>query len=1050
MLRINQLAKELGIANQEVIEAAEKRLGLQGKSHSSNLTDDQADQIRRTFQGKQKGAPEAPPLAVHKPSAAVKVVKGGGAPAPSHGSDSVEHGESSAQPEAPKPAPAVLVKPAVLIKKAEPAPEAPSAPSTPETVKPAAPAATTPEPATVASQPEGQAAATTPGAAISQPAVPEAAPAATQETFSRLKVSTTPAAAAPRDEKPARYIQLPPPRLTGPGVARPASQPQPGVPSTPSGPRPEVGARPIVQRPGQAPAPSQVQRSGMPQKEKAVLQMATNTSRGEVRHDVPAPSSPSRRPYIPPAITQLRPDQGFTRIKTSDTPAPAPRTQEPARYIQLPQSRPASTGGMSRPGGPGARPSGPGGPSRGPGGPSRPGMGGARPGGPGRPGMGGGRPGGPGRGPTITNTGPIDPNSQKGPGRISQGGGKKKKGGFVRTKEEELDLKLRQPRSRAQQIATEYIEEEVGIVMLSEGVTVKELAEKCSRPAKDVVAKLLHRGIFATINQPLDTEMAKEIAREFGYLADIVSFEEDVQISADEAAEVVGEKLPRSPVVTIMGHVDHGKTSLLDAIRKTKVAAGEIGGITQQVGAYHVDVKDPNTGEMRQVVFLDTPGHEAFTKMRARCAKVTDIAILVVAADDGVMPQTVESINHAKAADVPLVIAINKIDKPGANPDKVQQGLLQHGVQTEAYGGDVPAVQVSAKTKQGLDELLETLLLVADLKELKAVYDCPAAGSIIEGRLDRGRGPVATVLVQQGALKAGDIFVAGATMGRVRAMFNDLGQKVTAVGPSSAVQILGFEEVPSAGDNFQVVEDEAKARTIVSFRQEKAKQVAQLRQRVTLENLFSTIKDGQVKELHLIIKGDTQGSVESLVGQLERLSTDKVRVRILHSAAGTVTENDVLLAEASKATIIAYHTKAERKAEELAKEEGVDLRFHDIIYKVTEEIEQAMVGLLDATDKETIHGQAEVRQIFKVNKVVIAGSFVTEGKVQRGYKVRVKRGEETIFTGGLKNLKRFKEDVSEVKNGLDCGISLDGFDGLKEGDILEFFSMEKVIATSLG
>jgi translation initiation factor IF-2 len=498
-----------------------------------------------------------------------------------------------------------------------------------------------------------------------------------------------------------------------------------------------------------------------------------------------------------------------------------------------------------------------------------------------------------------------------------------------------------------------------------------------------------------------------------------------------------------------MGHVDHGKTSLLDAIRKTKVAAGEAGGITQHVGAYHVEVKDPNTGEMRKVVFLDTPGHEAFTKMRARGAKVTDIAVLVVAADDGVMPQTVESINHAKAADVPLVIAVNKIDKPGANPDKVQQGLLQYSVQTEAYGGDVPAVLVSAKTRQGLDELLETLLLVADMKELKAVYDCPAAGSIIEGRLDRGRGPVATVLVQRGTLRAGDIFVAGATMGRVRAMFDYLGQRVTEVGPSSAVQILGFEEVPSAGDNFQVVEDEPKARTIVSFRQEKAKLAAQQKQRATLETLFSTLKDGQVKELALIIKADTQGSVESLVGQLERLSTDKVRVRIIHSAAGTVTENDVLLAEASKATIIGFHTKAEKKTEELAREEGVDLRFHDIIYKVTEEIEQAMVGMLDATDKETIHGQAEIRQLFKIGKTVIAGSFVTEGKVQKANKVRVKRGEEVLFEGGLKNLKRFKEDVTEVKNGLDCGISLDGFDELKEGDILEFYSREKVIATSL-
>ena len=1022
MLRINQLAKELGVANQEVIETCEKRLSLQGKSHSSNLTDDQADQIRRALQGRPKGAAEEPPLALHKPSAAVRVVKG---PSP-----------------APKPEPEpVRLAPAVLVKKAEPRPE-----PQPEPAAVQAPAAAVPAPAPQAEAPAAPSAPAAPQAASPAPVAAPAPPAeAPRETFSRLKISTTAPAPAPKAQEPARYIQLPPVRQPGSAPAAPAA--------SPSGPRPEAGARPMVQRPGQA--AGQVQRSGMPPKEKAVLQMATNTGRGEVRHEPLPQANPSRRPYIPPAITEMRTDQGYSRIKMSDTPAPAPRTQEPARYIQLPQqrpvggARPSGPGGPSRPGMGSPRPGGPGGPSRGPGGPSRPGMGGPRPGGPGgRPGM-GGRPGGPGRGPSLPPAGPIDPNSQKGPGRGAHQGGKKKKGGYVRSKEEELDLKLRQPRSRAQQVAGEYIEEEIGIVMLSEGVTVKELAEKCSRPAKDVVAKLLHRGIFATINQPLDTEMAKEIAREFGFLADIVTFEEDVQITADEAGEVQGEKLPRPPVVTIMGHVDHGKTSLLDAIRKTKVAAGEAGGITQHVGAYHVDVKDPNTGLMRQVVFLDTPGHEAFTKMRARGAKVTDIAILVVATDDGVMPQTVESINHAKAADVPLVIAVNKIDKPGANPDKVQQGLLQHSVQTEAYGGDVPAVLVSAKTKEGLDELLETILLVADMKELKAVYDCPAAGSIIEGRLDRGRGPVATVLVQRGTLKAGDIFVAGATMGRVRAMFDDLGRKVTEVGPSSAVQILGFEEVPSAGDNFQVVEDEPKARTIVSFRQEKAKQAAQQKQRATLETLFSTLKDGQVKELALIIKADTQGSVESLVGQLERLSTGKVRVRIIHSAAGTVTENDVLLAEASKATIIGFHTKAEKKAQELAHEEGVDLRFHDIIYKVTEEIEQAMVGLLDATDKETIHGLAEVRQLFKIGRVVIAGSFVTEGKVQKGYKVRVKRGEDTVFEGALKSLKRFKEDVAEVKNGLDCGILIEGYDELKEGDLLEFFSREKVIATTL-
>jgi len=652
----------------------------------------------------------------------------------------------------------------------------------------------------------------------------------------------------------------------------------------------------------------------------------------------------------------------------------------------------------------------------------------------------------PGMGPAP---GPIDPNAGKGPGRGPQHG--KKKGKHERKEQQELELKLRQPRSRAQMVADEFVQDEIGIVMLSEGVSVKELAEKCNRPAKDVMAKLLHRGIFATINQPLDPDLAKEIAREFGFLADIVSFEEDVQLTAEDSSDLQGEKLTRPPVVTIMGHVDHGKTSLLDAIRTTKVAAGEAGGITQHMGAYHVDL--PPFGdrtEPRSIVFLDTPGHEAFTKMRARGAKVTDIVVLVVAADDGVMPQTIEAINHAKAADVPLVVAINKIDKPAANPDRVQQMLLQHSVQTEAYGGEVPSVNVSAKSRVGLDDLLETLLLMADLKGLTAVYDCPSAGSILEAQLDRGRGPVATVLVQQGTLRAGDVFVAGATMGRVRAMFDDRGARITEATPSMAVQILGFESVPSSGDNFQVVEDDSKARQIVSFRQEKVKAAALAKQRVTLENLFSTLKEGQIKELPLIVKGDTQGSVESIVGSLEKLGTERVRVRIIHAAAGTVTENDVLLAEASKATIIAFQVKAERKAEELAQEEGVDLRFHEIIYKVTEEIAAAMLGLLEATIKETVQGLAEVRQLFKVGKTVIAGSFVTEGKVQKPFLARVKRGGEVLWSGSLKSLKRYKEDVHEVKNGLDCGIALEGFDDLKEGDLLEFFTREKVAATTLG
>lgn len=1007
MLRINQFAKEIGVSNHDVIEALEKHLNVTGKSHSSNLSDDQIVQLRRIFEAKSKGIDASQPLAIHKPTAAVRVVKGAPASRP----------EPSAAEPAPAPAPApMLVKRAPASEPSAPTPvseaRSDSAPSAGEVSE----GTSAPSVSGGGPSPASEREAARPDAPAPRPSTPTV-PAPSE--FSRLRVSQTPTP-APKPQEPARYIQLP---------------------QAPSGSRPrsEAGAKPVVQRPSQ-PA---VQRSGMPQPERAPLPMATNTTKGEVKPEAPAaqpaPTSMARRLAALPGLSQLQPDQGFTKIKMSDTPPPAPRPQHPARYIQLPQPQPRSQGGRpSGPGGrPGARPSGSGG---------RPGGAGARPGGPGRPGMGPrpgmGRPGLP-----PASVGPIPPDMAKGSGR---GPGSKKKGKHERPEEEEMAQRLRQPRSKAQQVATEYVEEEIGIVMLSEGVTVKELAEKCNRPAKDVMAKLLHRGIMATINQPLDPDLAKEIAREFGYLADIVSFEEDVQLSAEESGEVVGEKVPRSPVVTIMGHVDHGKTSLLDAIRSTKVAATEAGGITQAIGAYHVDVKDPNTGDLRQVVFIDTPGHEAFTKMRARGAKVTDIVILVVAADDGVMPQTIEAINHTKAADVPMVVAINKIDKPQANPDRVQQMLLQHGVQTEAYGGNVPSVPVSAKTKQGLDELLETVLLVADLQDLKAVADCPATGSILEAKLDRGRGPVATVLVQQGTLRAGDVFVAGATMGRVRAMFDDRGRKVTESGPSTAVQILGFETVPTAGDTFQVVEDEGKARQIVTFRQEKAKAAAQAKTRVTLENLFSTLKEGEVKELPLIVKADTQGSVESLVGSLEKLSTDKVRVRIIHAAVGTVTENDVLLAEASNATIIAFAVKPERKAEELAQEEGVDIRYHDIIYKVTEEVTNAMVGLLAPVEKEVVQGHAEVRQVFKVQKHAIAGSYVQDGLVKRAFLVRVKRRDEVIFEGSLRSLKRFKDDVNEVKAGYECGIGIEGFDDLQEGDILEFFSKEKTAATTLG
>ncbi len=1014
MLRINQFAKEIGVSNHDVIEVMEKRLGISGKSHSSNLAEDQISQLRRIFDARQRGNEEETPLALHKPSTAVKVVKA--APAPVGAPAPVAAPVAAPVPVAPRPAPAVLVK------KAEVAPEPPRV----EVVSVPASSAAPSEPSKASEAPVA--------ASSDAPAAPQPtrAPEPEPHNFSRLRVSATPAP-APKPQQPARYIQLPP--------------------QGPQGrPRPESGAKPVLQRPGQS--ATHVQRSGQPQPERVVLPMATNTGKGEVRHEPApqqAPARTSNRMANLPSLSDLQPEQTFTRIKMSDTPPPPPKTQEPARYIQLPAPRPV--GGPSRPplgsrpSGPGGRPSGPGGPNRGPGGPNR------GPGGPGRGPGGPPRPGGPGRSPLGgAPTGPVDPNASKGPGRGSQIHGKRKDDKHSRAarQAEELEQRLRQPRSRAQQIATEFIENELGIVMLSEGVTVKELAEKCNRPAKDVVAKLLHRGIFATINQPLDTELAKELAREFGYLADIVSFEEDVQMIAEEAAGVLaGDKVTRPAVVTIMGHVDHGKTSLLDAIRKARVADGEAGGITQAIGAYHVDVKDPNTGDMRQVVFIDTPGHEAFTKMRARGAKVTDIVILVVAADDGVMPQTIEAINHTKAADVPMIVAINKIDKGNADPDRVMQMLLQHSIQVESLGGDVPSVNVSAKAKLGLDQLLEMILLVADLKDLKGVYDAPATGTVLEAKLDRGRGPVATVLVQQGTLKAGEIFVAGATMGRVRAMFDDRGNRVMEATPSTAVQILGFEGLPQAGDTFQVVDNEGKGRQIVTFRQEKLKAAAQMRNRVTLENIFSTLKEGEQKELNLIVKADTQGSVESLIGSLDKLGTEKAKVRIIHSAAGTITKNDVLLAEASNATIIGFSVKAEREAEELAREEGVDIRFHEIIYKVTEEVSAAMVGLLDALEREVIQGHGEVRAVFKVQKNTVAGSYIQDGTAKKAFRVRVKRGTEVIFDGTMKSLRRFKDEVQEVKSGFECGIGMDGFDDLREGDTFEFYSKEKYAQTSL-
>ena len=579
---------------------------------------------------------------------------------------------------------------------------------------------------------------------------------------------------------------------------------------------------------------------------------------------------------------------------------------------------------------------------------------------------------------------------------------------------------------------------------ISEGVTVKELAEKMGRKAKDIITRLLARGIMATMNQPLDTKMAQEICRELGFDAKVVSFEEEV--ATEEAKESVpGDLRGRDPVVTIMGHVDHGKTSLLDAVRSSNIVAGEAGGITQHIGAYHIRHKT------RGITFIDTPGHEAFTMMRARGARVTDIVVLVVAADDGIMPQTVEAMDHARAAGVPLVVAINKIDKPGANLDRVKKQLADHNLLTEDWGGKTVAVPISAKQKQGIDELLEMILLVADLGELKADPGSYAAGTILESRLDKSRGAVATALVQRGTLRVGDPFIAGAVHGKVRALYDDRGHRVKEAGPSIPVEVLGLEGVPKAGDPFQVLEEEWRVRQIGAFRQQKLRQEAMAKSsRLTLDHLYQQITEGNVRELPLVVKADVQGSVEALTKTLNDLPSDKVKTRVIHAGSGAITETDVLLASASNAIIIGYNVRPDRSAQELADKEKVDLRLHSVIYDITNEIRNAMVGLLEPESKEVYLGRAEVRQLFKVPKIgTVAGCSVIDGKIARSADVRLLRDNVVIFTGRILSLRRFKDDASEVAKGYECGIGLANFNDVKIGDVIEAFKVEKVAVKSL-
>jgi translation initiation factor IF-2 len=842
-----------------------------------------------------------------------------------------------------------------------------------------------------------------------------------------------PAKKAPEPPKPAGPM-LPPPRLVK--TAKPAPPPTPPAAPSPAlvtepEPPPQAQPAPVEEAPAPEPAPPP------PVAEAPVPVAAEPVAAAPVAVHEPAPVSepapppPAAEPpkpapagrVVPPTLrlrieeqrpttpTPPLPTQPVPRIVPRPTPKPAaPMTARPAQpagqgarpAAQPPRPplppRPAYTGPRPTPGGPRPLPSQPIRAQQ-PGGAPRPGQYPQRPSGPPRPAMrppAGARPSGARRDSASRPSAPPPPAAPP-------------------------------PVSRT--------------ITLAEGMTVKDLADKLDVRVKDVLAKLLMKRLMMTINSTLDTETATMLAREFGADVQMRSFEEEV-LESDAGDVSPADIVTRAPVVTVMGHVDHGKTSLLDAVREARVAEREAGGITQHIGAYHVTINN------RNIVFLDTPGHEAFTLMRARGAKVTDIVVLVVAADDGVMPQTREAIDHAKAANVPIVVAINKIDKPNASPERVKRELTDLDLMPEEWGGKTVTVEVSAKKKTNLDLLLEMILLVSDILELKANPKKNATGTVLEAKLDKGRGPVATVLVQDGTLNVGDTFIAGPIVGRVRALIDDRGRPTKLAGPSTPVEVLGLGGLPQPGDVFQVA-DAARARQIAAFREEQAKNRALGAKggRLTLESLQAQIAEGGMKELPIIIKADVQGSAEVLADTLGKLSDDKVKIKIIHAGVGAVNESDVLLASASNAIVIAFNVRPDRNAEEIAGRERVDIRQHSVIYNVTDEMKKAMAGLLEPTFKEVRIGVADVRDTFKVPKFgTIAGCMVTEGRITRAgdTQARLMRDNVVIYSGKIGSLRRFKDDVSEVKAGFECGIGFEKYNDIKVGDTIEVFTMERV------
>jgi translation initiation factor IF-2 len=1031
-IRINDLARELEVKSKQILDVLIKVGVTEKKTHSSSVEVDEAEKVRKYFHensgaparhrsGSEEFRPKIDLSKISKPGDALKAILARKEPPV----------ETVAPPPPPAPPKAIVNKPSA------PRPPAPVVPErsprfvTPQSVAmrsqvstvemPKPPAAAVPPPPApaeeVAAPPVAAAppapAVETPVAApppeIAAPDIPVAAPPAAPpietatpvseaETPVAPAVEAEPAAAAPAAAAPAKPAGHKPPQT---GSARPPTS----GPVAPPARRmivPQTGPRPVYTAPPPPPprapqAPSAIgNRTGLPVRGQPIFQ------RPRPGHSA-GPAGPAGAPGAPGSRPPMR--------------AGERRPMHPTRTAPTPGGRPPMGG--------------------------RPGMG-PRPGGPPRPGgLLGAAPGAPPPGAAPRPGARIGAPARR-PGQRYQGPRGKQEGpmkGF--TPPPRLSLSNEpMPITRA--------------ITISEGVSVKDLAEKLDIRAKDLIARLLARGVFATINQTLSEDLARDMARHFGAESSVISFEDQIQQDYDAQAieqenEAVFNTVTRPPVVTIMGHVDHGKTSLLDAIRSTNVAEGEAGGITQHIGAYKVKITDTNSPAFgREIVFLDTPGHEAFTRMRARGAKVTDIVILVVAADDGVMPQTIEAIDHAKAAKVPLIIAVNKIDKPDAQPDRVKKQLADRGLLPEDWGGDTIYVDVSAKKHTNLNQLMEMICLVADMKELKATPERLASGTVLEAKLDRGRGPVATVLIDNGTLHAGENFVVGNIFGKVRAMFDDRGRTLEEAGPSTPVEILGLEGLPQAGDQFVVVAEREKAREIADYREAKAREAVLAKTaRVSLEGLAQQIKNEGTKQLDIILKGDVQGSVEVINDLLTKLSNEQVRIKVLRYSVGAITESDVLLAAASNAIIIGFNVRPERKAQEMAEQEKVDIRLHSIIYELQDEMKKAMTGLLDPTIKESYLGRAEVRDTFRIPKVgVIAGCQVLDGLIKRDSEVRLLRDSVVVFTGKISSLKRFKDDASEVRNGMECGFGIHNYNDVKKGDVIEAFLTEKV-ATQL-